>query len=76
MQLIPAILTNLITASWIGAIAILAIQNATPIRLKFLTFESIQLPIGLILAFSVVLGLIIGALIKPIWQYGLADPEE
>ncbi len=64
----PAIVTSFIVAFWISAIAILAVQNATPIALKFLFFESIQLPLGVILAFSVVSGLLAAALFKPIAQ--------
>ncbi|CAD5960074.1 hypothetical protein PCC9214_03128 [Planktothrix tepida] len=64
----PAIVTSFIVAVWIGAIAILAVQNAAPISLKFLFFESIQLPVGVILAFSVVSGLLGAALFKPIVQ--------
>ncbi|MGF1494028.1 MAG: lipopolysaccharide assembly protein LapA domain-containing protein [Microcoleaceae cyanobacterium] len=60
MRIIPAILTSLILAGWISAIALLALQNATPVSLKFLAFESIQIPVGLVLAFSVSLGAIAG----------------
>lgn len=67
----PAIVTSFILAFWMSAIAILAIQNATPITLRFLFLESVQLPIGLILAFSVSLGLLGGALFKPLAQLGL-----
>jgi len=67
----PAIVTSFILAFWISAIAILAVQNATPISLRFLFFESVQLPVGVILAFSVALGLLGAALFKPIAQLGL-----
>lgn len=68
MKTIANLLTSLILASWIGAIAILAIQNFTPVSLKFLAFESIQLPVGIVLAFSAGVG-IIGAAITPVvWQ--------
>ncbi|MFM6190548.1 MAG: DUF1049 domain-containing protein [Planktothrix sp.] len=71
----PAIITSFIVAFWISAIAILAVQNATPISLKFLFLESIQLPIGVILAFSVVVGLLGAALFKPIAQGINHNPE-
>lgn len=71
----PAIVTSFMVAFWIGAIAILAVQNAAPIALKFLFFESIQLPIGVILAFSVVAGLLGAALFKPIAQGINHNPE-
>ncbi|MGK7959437.1 lipopolysaccharide assembly protein LapA domain-containing protein [Crocosphaera sp.] len=59
------ILTNLIIAVllafWLGAIAIFSIQNITAVSLKFLVWESIKLPIGILLSFCVGGGLIIGS---------------
>ena len=68
MKTIANFLTSLILAGWIGAIAILSIQNFTPVSVKFLAFESIQLPIGIVLAFSAGIGLIGGALVPALWQ--------
>ena len=62
------LLTSLIIAGWIGAIAILSIQNFTPVSIKFLSFETIQIPVGIILAFSVAVGVIGGAIAPIIWQ--------
>lgn len=66
MKVITPILTSLIVGLWASAIAILSVQNATLISLKFLAFQSIQLPIGLILAFSFSVGVIVAALLQPI----------
>lgn len=71
----PAIVTSFIVAFWISAIAIIAIQNATPVSLTFLFFQSISIPIGLIIAFSVTIGLIIAALFKPILDLGNSNLE-
>ena len=49
------------------AIAILSVQNAALVSLN-LTFESIQLPVGLVLAFSAGMGIIGMALIQPLWS--------
>ena len=49
------------------AIAILSVQNAALVSLN-LTFESIQLPVGLVLAFSAGVGIIGMALIQPLWS--------
>jgi hypothetical protein len=38
-------------ALWIAAIAILSVQNATPVALQFLWFESVELPVGVVLSF-------------------------
>lgn len=66
----PAIVTSFIVAFWVCAIAIIAIQNATPVSLTFLFFQSISIPIGLIIAFSVAIGLIVAALFKPVLELG------
>ncbi len=68
MKTIANLLTSLVLASWVMAIAILSVQNAAPVSLKFLTFESIQLPVGLVLAFSAVVGIIGMALVQPLWS--------
>lgn len=67
MKALANLLTSIVVAIWIVAIAILSVQNATPVSLRFLNFQSIQLPIGLVLAFSAGVGLIATALILPLW---------
>ena len=69
----PAIVTSFIVAFWVCAIAIIAIQNATPVSLTFLFFQSISIPIGLIIAFSIAIGLIVAALFKPVLELGNSD---
>jgi uncharacterized integral membrane protein len=71
MKTLAPLLTIVVVAIWIVAIAIISVQNATPVSLKFLTFQSIQIPAGLVLAFSAVIGLIGTALLQPLWN--LAD---
>ena len=61
------ILISLIVAIWVVAIAIISVQNATPVSLKFLTFQSIQIPIGLLLAFSASIGLLAMSILQPLW---------
>lgn len=68
MKMIANLLTSLILAGWTGAIAILSIQNVTPVSLKFLNFETIQLPVGVVLAFSVGVGAIGGVIGPLLWQ--------
>ncbi|MEH2312822.1 MAG: LapA family protein [Nostoc sp.] len=70
MKIAP-FLTSLVVAVWVIAIAIISVQNATPVSLKFLTFQSIQIPMGLVLTFSAGIGLIGMALLQPLW--GLAS---
>lgn len=68
MKTITNLLTSLILAGWVGAIAILSIQNITPVSLKFLVFQTIEIPFGIVLAFSVGIGAIAGAIIPLVWQ--------
>lgn len=49
---------SIVIAGWVLAIALISVQNATPVSLKFLVFESIQVPFGLMLAFWVAVGLV------------------
>ncbi|NEP58760.1 MAG: DUF1049 domain-containing protein [Symploca sp. SIO2G7] len=68
MKTFANLLSSLIVAGWIGAIALLSIQNIKLVSLRFLYFESIEMPVGLVLAFSVGLGIIVGAILPPLWQ--------
>lgn len=62
------LLLSTIVALWIMAIAIVSVQNATPVSLRFITFESIQIPVGLVLAFSVGFGMIGTNVLQPLWS--------
>lgn len=67
MKTLANLLTSVILAVWVVAIAIVSVQNATPVALRFLTYQSIQLPVGLVLAFSASLGILLVALTQPLW---------
>ena len=64
MTTLTNLLTSSILAAWAVAIAILSVQNATPVSLNFLTFQSIQLPVGIALGFSFAVGIVGVALIQ------------
>ncbi len=68
MRTIANLVISLFVAFWIVAIAIISLKNVTPVSLKFLTFQSVQLPFFLVLAFSVAAGIILMALIQPLWS--------
>ncbi|NMF83521.1 lipopolysaccharide assembly protein LapA domain-containing protein [Nodosilinea sp. P-1105] len=53
----------LVPALWVVAIAIIAVQNATPVSIQWLTFQSIEIPFGVLLAFSAAGGMIAAALV-------------
>lgn len=76
MKIISPILTGLILAIVISAIAIISVQNATPISIQFLTFQSVKIPVGVVLAFSVAIGLVFTSILIPIWQRVSLTGEE
>jgi lipopolysaccharide assembly protein A len=57
-------MTNLvvstIAAAWVVTIALISVQNASLVSLRFVFWRSIDLPWGLVLAGAVGLGFIIG----------------
>jgi lipopolysaccharide assembly protein A len=63
MKSFTSLLSSLILAILVVAIAIFSIQNIQNVSLKFLTLESITIPVGVLLAFCSALGIILGALI-------------
>ncbi|MCP6759776.1 MAG: LapA family protein [Fischerella sp. CENA71] len=68
MKTLATLLTIIILVFWIMAVALLSVQNATPVSLKFLSFQSIQLPVGLLLAFCAAVGMIGMGLLQPLWR--------
>ncbi|MCT7958386.1 DUF1049 domain-containing protein [Laspinema palackyanum] len=68
-KLIPT-LVSAIAAIWVVTIALLSVQNATPVSLMFLGFSSIPIPVGLVLATSTGLGMIGGALALSLFSKG------
>ncbi|MGB3533895.1 MAG: DUF1049 domain-containing protein [Microcoleaceae cyanobacterium] len=76
MNIILPLLINLLLAIWIGVIAMISVQNATLVVLKFIVFESIQIPVGVVLALSAVFGIVLGSLVKPLWQLSHLTREE
>ncbi len=75
MKTISNLLISVIVAVWVVAIAIISAQNAAPVSLKFFTYQSIQIPFGLVLAFSAAIGLIGIAVLQPLWRLG-DSPED
>lgn len=56
---------SVIMALWVSAIALVSVQNATPVTLRFLMFRSVQIPIGLLMGFSASIGMVGTALLLP-----------
>ncbi|MCC5897798.1 MAG: DUF1049 domain-containing protein [Phormidium sp. BM_Day4_Bin.17] len=62
MPRFPLLVISSLTALWVAAIAILAVQNATAVSVQFLMFASVPIPLGTLMAFSGALGLLTGAI--------------
>lgn len=63
MKALASLLNTLLLGTWVVAIAIFSIQNIQNVSLKFLIFESITIPVGVLLAFCSSLGMIVGWLL-------------
>ena len=73
MKSFTTLIAALIIAVWIGAIALISVQNATPLSLRFLSFQLVEMPFGLILAFSAGVGVIGTAIAQPL--LGFSGPQ-
>ncbi len=62
-------LAVIIVASWVSAIAVVSVQNATPVTLHFLVWRSIPMPFGVALAFSVTGGAVAMLLLQGVWGW-------
>jgi lipopolysaccharide assembly protein A len=60
MNRLTNLLISIIAAIWIALIALISVQNASVVSIKFVFWKSIDLPWGLVLAGAVALGLILG----------------
>lgn len=63
MNTITNFLASSIVAGWIVTMAVFAIQNVKPVSLKFLQFQSINLPAGILLSFCLGVGFFLGSLL-------------
>jgi uncharacterized integral membrane protein len=68
MKTIPLLAISFLVAILASAIGIISVQNAAPVSLNFIFFKSIQVPVGLVLAMSISAGLIVAALLQPLWN--------
>ncbi|MEA5418456.1 DUF1049 domain-containing protein [Spirulina sp. CCNP1310] len=63
MRAIANLLTAIILGSCFLLVATVSIQNITPLSLRFLTWESVEIPFGILLTATVAVGLLIGAIL-------------
>lgn len=69
MKTLASLIATIFIACWVVAIAILSLKNVAPVSIRFLTFQTIELPFFLVLTFSAALGMIFMALIQPLWGF-------
>jgi putative membrane protein len=62
MKSFTSLLSSLILGLLVVAIAIFSIQNIQDVSLSFLTFESITIPVGVLLAFCSAIGIVLAGL--------------
>jgi uncharacterized integral membrane protein len=74
MRSLASLLTASIVAFWIVAIALISVQNATPVALRFLNVQLIEIPFGLVLAFSAGIGILGTAIAQPL--LGFSSPPD
>jgi uncharacterized integral membrane protein len=74
MKTIPLLAISFLLAILVSTIGIISVQNATPVSLNFTFFQSIQMPIGVVLAMSLSVGLIGGAILQPLWMLSGSKP--
>ncbi|KAM3094590.1 LapA family protein [Phormidesmis sp. 146-12] len=75
MRSLASLLTATIVAVWIVAIALISVQNATPVALRFLNFQLIEIPFGLVLAFSAGIGVLGTAIAQPLLDFS-SPPDD
>ena len=68
MKIFANFVSSLLLAFWIAAIAIFSIQNIQLVSIKFLVWQSIQIPVGVLLAICAGAGIIFGSLLPLLWQ--------
>lgn len=64
------LLTSIILAFWVCLIALVAAQNGSRVAVQFLGVQSIQIPLGIVLAFSAAAGMVGTAVVLPLLQAG------
>lgn len=68
MKIFANFINSLILATWLIGISVLAIQNIQAVSLRFLVWQSIQFPIGVLLTICAGIGFISGSLLPILWQ--------
>lgn len=76
MKFLASLLTSLILAAWVAAIALVSVQNASPVALRFLSFQLVEMPFGLVLAFGTALGIVGTAIAQPLLGFSSVQSQD
>lgn len=71
MKTFANLLTALILAGWVSLIAVFSIQNVKNVSLQFLWLRTVEVPLGVVLAFSAGFGMIVGAIAPALLSAGI-----
>ena len=52
------LLITIVPAVWIALIAVVSVQNASPVSLKFMVFRTIEMPMGVAFGFCAAGGMV------------------
>ncbi|WP_310487866.1 LapA family protein [Chamaesiphon sp. VAR_69_metabat_338] len=69
------LIISIIVAVWVVAIALVSVQNASLVNLRFVFWNSIDLPWGLVLAGGAAIGFFMGGCI-PLLGNGASDDRK
>jgi uncharacterized integral membrane protein len=50
--------------------ALISVQNAAPISIRFWSWQSIELPVGVVISASFAIGLLLAVILPLIWRFG------
>lgn len=70
------VILALVVGFWVSAIALIAIQNAKGVTIRFLLLQSVEIPFGLVLTFAFVLGMVGTALLLPLLRGSLGRSQK
>lgn len=62
LNIMNNVIITLIIGFWLIFIAVFSIQNITLVSLQFLSFQSIQIPVGVLLSFFLAGGFLLGGI--------------
>ncbi len=57
------LIATLVVAFWVGAVALISVQNATPVSLQLFSMQMVAIPFGLLLALVAAIGMLGTALL-------------